>query len=45
MNVGFNAALTISDVPLPPSAPMFGAALAGLGAIGYGLKRKAKAAA
>lgn len=31
-------------VPLPASAPMFGAALVVLGAVGYGVKRKASAA-
>ena len=36
--------LSMSVVPLPSSAPMFGAALVALGAVGYGLKRKAKAA-
>ncbi|MCW6511288.1 YncE family protein [Lichenifustis flavocetrariae] len=29
-----------STVPLPPALPMFGAALLGLGAVGYRLKRK-----
>jgi hypothetical protein len=37
--------VSLSSVPLPASAPMFGAALAALGAIGYGLKRKKAAAA
>lgn len=36
---------TISNVPLPASAPMFGAALLALGAVGYGVKRKRAAAA
>lgn len=31
----------VSSVPLPASAPMFGAALLALGAVGYGMKRKA----
>ncbi len=31
----------LSAVPLPASAPMFGAALMALGAVGYGMKRKA----
>ena len=35
----------VSAVPLPASAPMFGAALLALGAIGYGVKRKKAAAA
>lgn len=35
----------VSAVPLPASAPMFGAALLALGAVGYGLKRKKAAAA
>ena len=35
---------TVSAVPLPSSAPMFGAALLALGAVGYSLKRKGKAA-
>ena len=34
------AVLAIPAVPLPASAPMFGAALVTLGAVGYGLKRK-----
>ena len=34
----------ISAVPLPSSAPMFGAALIALGAVGYGLKSKVKIA-
>ncbi|MCW6506686.1 hypothetical protein [Lichenifustis flavocetrariae] len=40
-----NVAFNTSTVPLPASAPMFGAALMALGAVGYGMKRKAKAAA
>jgi hypothetical protein len=35
---------TVGTVPLPASAPMFGAALLALGAFGYGLKRKKAAA-
>ncbi|MCW6513180.1 hypothetical protein [Lichenifustis flavocetrariae] len=35
---------SVSVVPLPASAPMFGAALLALGAIGYGVKRKKAAA-
>ena len=35
-----NVAVNVSSVPLPASAPMFGAALVALGAVGYGLKRK-----
>lgn len=34
----------LSAVPLPASAPMFGAGLLALGAVGYGLKRKKAAA-
>lgn len=37
--------VSVSAVPLPASAPMFGAALVVLGTIGYGLKRRASAAA
>lgn len=37
--------VSVSAVPLPASAPMFGAALLALGAIGYGVKRKKAAAA
>ncbi|MCW6512639.1 hypothetical protein [Lichenifustis flavocetrariae] len=40
-----NLSFNVSSVPLPASAPMFGAALMALGAVGYGMKRKAKAAA
>lgn len=36
---------TLSAVPLPASAPMFGAALLALGAIGYGMRRKQGASA
>jgi hypothetical protein len=39
------ASVTLSSVPLPASAPMFGAALVALGAVGYGVKRKKAAAA
>ena len=35
-----NASVSMSTVPLPPSLPMFGAAILGLGAVGYGMKRK-----
>ena len=35
----------VSTVPLPASAPMFGAALMALGAVGYSLKRKTAATA
>lgn len=35
----------ISAVPLPASAPMFGAAVLALGLLGYGVKRKKNAAA
>lgn len=34
--------ISLSAVPLPTSAPMFGAALIALGAVGRGLKRTAK---
>lgn len=37
--------ISLSTVPLPASAPMFGAALLGLGAVGYGVKRRKAAAA
>lgn len=40
-----SASASISLVPLPASAPMFGAAFLALGAVGYGLKRKRAAAA
>lgn len=36
---------SVGTVPLPGSAPMFGAALLALGAVGYGVKRKKAAAA
>ncbi|MCW6513153.1 VPLPA-CTERM sorting domain-containing protein [Lichenifustis flavocetrariae] len=36
---------SLSAVPLPASAPMFGTALIALGAVGFGMKRKAKATA
>lgn len=36
--------LTQSPVPLPAAAPMFGAALLALGAVGYSMKRKQTAA-
>lgn len=36
---------SLSAVPLPASAPMFGAALIALGAVGYAAKRKKAAAA
>lgn len=39
------AAVLPGTVPLPASAPMFGAALVVLGAVGYGVKRRAKAVA
>ena len=42
---GGSLALSVSSVPLPASAPMFGAALVALGAVGYGMKRKKAAAA
>lgn len=34
-----------STVPLPASAPMFGAAILALGAVGYGMKRKGSVSA
>lgn len=34
---------SVPSVPLPPSAPLFGAALLAAGGVGYGLKRKATA--
>lgn len=37
--------VAVSSVPLPASAPMFGAALLALGGLGYGMKRKKAAAA
>ena len=37
-------AAPVSTVPLPASAPMFGAALLALGAVGYGMKREKAAA-
>ncbi len=36
---------SVSAVPLPASAPMFGAALLGLGAVGFGVRRRKAAAA
>lgn len=39
-----SATVTLSTVPLPASAPMFGAALLGLAGIGYVAKRKKAAA-
>ncbi len=39
------ATVGVGAVPLPASAPMFGAALMALGVVGYGLKRTEKAAA
>ena len=41
----FTAIANVSPVPLPASLPMFSAALLGLGAVGFGMKRKSKAAA
>ncbi|MDX7953451.1 hypothetical protein P7D22_19995, partial [Lichenihabitans sp. Uapishka_5] len=41
----FTVNVGVSPVPLPASAPMFGAALLALGAVGYGMKRKKAAAA
>ena len=40
----FNGLVQIAGVPLPASAPMFGGALAALGAVGFGLKRRRAAA-
>lgn len=42
---GATLTIALSTVPLPSSAPIFGAALLAHGADGYGLKRKAKAGA
>ena len=39
-----SASVVVGTVPLPASAPMFGAALLALGAVSYGLKRKGKVA-
>lgn len=36
---------SVSAVPLPASAPMFGAALLGLGAVGFGVRRRKAAGA
>lgn len=46
-NYGHNsvAVFSVSAVPLPASAPMFGAALLAFGAVGYGVRRKKAAAA
>jgi hypothetical protein len=41
----FTNTSSVSNVPLPASAPMFGAALAALGVVGYRLKRKGAATA
>ena len=43
---GYAGTLTsvVSPVPLPASAPMFGAAVLALGLVGYGVKRKKAAA-
>ena len=44
INVGSGPVVTpVPTVPLPASAPMFGAALLAFGAFSYGMKRKAKA--
>lgn len=43
-NILDNVSVNISSVPLPASAPMFGAALLALGAVGFGMKRKRAAA-
>ena len=37
---GGSLSIRVSTVPLPASAPMFGAALLALGLVGYGVKRK-----
>lgn len=39
VNIGVDA-VSISAVPLPPALPMFGAALLGLGAVGFRQRRK-----
>lgn len=42
-DIGFNQAQPgVSPVPLPTTAPMFGAALLGLGVFGYSMKRRKK---
>lgn len=40
-----NSSMPIAAMPLPASAPMFGAALLALGAVGYGMKRKSATSA
>ena len=44
LSTGVQANIALSAVPLPASAPLFGAALLALGAVGYGVKRKQRAA-
>jgi hypothetical protein len=44
-NMPSTLTVSVSTVPLPTSAPMFGAALLALGIVGYGLKRKEAASA
>lgn len=39
-----NATVNVSAVPLPPALSLFGAALLALGAVGFGIKRRAKTA-
>ena len=40
LSTGVQATVSLSTVPLPASAPLFGAALLGLGGIGYALNRR-----
>lgn len=42
---GGSFSISVSAVPIPSAAPMFGAALLALGAAGYGLKRRKATAA
>lgn len=39
---GFEVVDGVSSVPLPASAPLFGAALLGLAGLGYGMKRRSR---
>ena len=45
LSTGVQANIVLSTVPLPASAPMFGAALLALGGLGYGMKRRGSATA
>ena len=42
---GLGSQIVVPNVPLPASAPMFGASLLGLAGLGYAAKRKKAAAA